>query len=789
MRGTAQRRTSLFAAGVMALPLVGFVGHAHIGHAAVGTAHHGSTSATTTPIPIDAPPPATTLVAAPDGSGEACTTQAPCSLTTAHAAAREAAGRKGHGEIDVVLEDGTYHLTRPLRLGTADSGTRRNRVVYRAADGATPILSGGRQVTGWRQLEGSKNWYADIPKGFDTHQLYIDGHRVPVASGLPSGRMLQTESGLISSTQVVDSWKNPSNVTAVFKGGNGPWTQTSCPITAIDGPNITLAEPCWHNLHLKALGVQEISWFDDPMGGFGGLGPWKTPTNFTNLYSGLSPGHWMIDRVAHRLYYQPRPHENPNEESVVVPALQTLLHIDGTPAHPVHDVTVEGLTFEYGTWTATDSPDGFPQMQADWYLTGKNANTMEGSCHYNKPKGSCPFAAWTRTPANVVLTSTSRVAMLGNTFTHLGGAGLDLYQGAKHDIVQGNEFTDIAAEGIQLGATNDPLPDKRYGGMRERWNTVDNNFIHDVANQYLGGCGIWIGYTTHSLITHNEIEHVPYTAISIGWGGWHQTVLYPDRNPNGNAYNVVSNNYLYDYMHTLGDGGAIYSNGSQATSWKTALQERRNVAYRGTNTDFTFYTDAASRYVKIGGNFAYFMPWDSFNTGGCHTVGHIRIFNNYFSQGGPAYPCFAYTDMTVSGDHSVCQVPDPSQAPVPVMTGAGLQSAFRGLVRRYRPEVDLVGPEQIVLGGGKVLISGSGFTPQSVVKFGGRTASKVQLLSANYLFATAPAAQGSGGTVPVTVTNAHGVSAVNQYSQLTYTANPTPCQASMGAGTTTALLS
>src|SRR5262249_11948843 len=144
-----------------------------------------------------------------------------------------------------------------------------------------------------------------------------------------------------------------------------------------------------------------------------------------------------------------------------------------------HDVTVSGLTFSYGTWTAPDLSDGFPQMQADWYLTGPHANTMEGTCHYNKPAGSCPFASWTRTPANVVLTSTSHVSMLGNTFIHLGGAGLDLYEGAKHDVVEGNEFTDIAAEGIQLGATDDPLPQDAYGGMRERYNTIADNYIHD----------------------------------------------------------------------------------------------------------------------------------------------------------------------------------------------------------------------------------------------------------------------------------------------------------------------
>lgn len=757
-------RTAFFAAGVAALPFLGFTAGAH-----------------QPPHSIDPPAYEVVAVASPHGAGEACTTDAPCSLETAQAKARADAPAM-NTDLHVVLEGGTYHLTKPVSLGPQDSGRHGYQVIYTAADGAHPILSGAKQITGWHQVAGSANWEAAIPAGFDTRQLYIDGKRMPIARGLPHGRLVQTSDGMIATSPDVDSWHNPSNVQAVFRGGNGPWTQTSCPVKSIVGTTVTMAEPCWHNLNLHGYGVQEVAWFTSPDDGFGGLGVWKTPTTFWNLYSAMTPGTWSIDRIAHKLYYQPRKGEDPRKEAIVVPALQTLLHVAGTKQHPVHDVTIQGLTFSYGTWLEPDTGNGFPQMQADWYLSGPGAPAHEGTCKYAKPRGTCPFASWTRTPANVVLTSTEHVSVVGNRFTHLGGAGLDLYRGATHDLVEGNEFTDIAASGIQLGATDDAYK------PREHYVTVADNYVHDVANQYLGGIGIWIGYSTHSLITHNEIDHVPYTAISIGWGGWHASVVSPNRNPNGNAYNVVSNNLMYDYMHTLGDGGAIYSNGSQATSWKTALYMRRNIAYRGTNTDFSLYTDAASQYVKVGGNFVYFQPWDSFNTGGCHTVGHIRIYNNYFSQGGPAYPCFPYTDMVKEKNTSVCQDPMPSEAPVPIMQGAGLEPAWRQLIRRDRPEVNLVGPAQIVPAGGKVLISGTGFTPDSVVRVGGHVARDVKVLSANYLFATAPQLQG-GGTVPVTVSNAHGKSAVNQYSQLTYAQNPQPCQASMGTGTTTALLS
>ncbi|HVW80975.1 MAG TPA: right-handed parallel beta-helix repeat-containing protein [Mycobacteriales bacterium] len=762
-------RTAYFAVGVALLPLLG-AGHPR----APGPTARASTATV----------PELDIVAAPDGAGVDCTYADPCSIDVAQEIlTARSTDPIWNADRDLVLENGTYRLTAPLRITAQESGHDGYRTVIRAAAGATPVLSGGREVSGWHQVPGSADtWEAAIPKRFDTRQLYIDGHRRPMATAKLGGvGLLQTGTGFQASEgKQIDSWVNPRNVQAVFRGGNGPWTQSSCPIASISGTTIRMAEPCWHNLHLKALGVQELSWFDDPMGGFGGLAPWKAPTYFQNLYSALSPGHWVIDRVAHELYYDPRKGEHLAAEEVEVPVLQTLLSVSGTASRPVHDVTVSGLTFSYGTWTEPDSANGFPQMQADWYLSGAHANTREGTCHYSKPAGSCPFASWTRTPANVVLTHTSDVSVVGNRFVHLGGAGLDLYRGARGDLVEGNEFTDVAASAVQLGATSDarsPL---------EHHVTVTENYIHQVANQYLGGVGIWIGYSTYSRITHNYIEHVPYTAISIGWGGWHQTVLAPNRNPNGNAGNVVSNNVMYDYMHTLGDGGAIYSNGSQATSWQTALQERHNVAYRGTNTDFTFYTDAASRYVKIGGNFAYFQPLDSFDTGGCHTVGHIRTFNNYFSQGGPAYPCFAYTDIVTSHNTTVCQQPTPAQAPVAVMREAGLSPAYRSLMGRYRPEVGLVGPAQLPASGGEVLISGGGFEPGSVVKFGDRAATKVRVLSGDYIVATAPP---GAGKVTVTVISAAGSSQRSAYSQLSYTKMPLPCQLSSGTGITTGLLS
>lgn len=65
--------------------------------------------------------------------------------------------------ITVLVRGGTYYLTEPLRFGPEDSGTPLCPITYRAYPGETPVLSGGRRITGWRSDDG-RIYFADIPE-------------------------------------------------------------------------------------------------------------------------------------------------------------------------------------------------------------------------------------------------------------------------------------------------------------------------------------------------------------------------------------------------------------------------------------------------------------------------------------------------------------------------------------------------------------------------------------------------------------------------------------------------
>ena len=81
----------------------------------------------------------------------------------------------------MLLADGVYQLSSTWKFTAADSGSAGHPVVWHAAPGAYPVISGATRVTGWMQEGASGVWSASVPAGSETRQLYVDGTRVPVA--------------------------------------------------------------------------------------------------------------------------------------------------------------------------------------------------------------------------------------------------------------------------------------------------------------------------------------------------------------------------------------------------------------------------------------------------------------------------------------------------------------------------------------------------------------------------------------------------------------------------------
>ena len=65
--------------------------------------------------------------------------------------------------VEVQFAAGTYRISAPLELGPQDSGTAAFPITWKAAAGATVVLSGGRTLTGTWVPDGGGIWRIDVP--------------------------------------------------------------------------------------------------------------------------------------------------------------------------------------------------------------------------------------------------------------------------------------------------------------------------------------------------------------------------------------------------------------------------------------------------------------------------------------------------------------------------------------------------------------------------------------------------------------------------------------------------
>ena len=66
-------------------------------------------------------------------------------ITRARDSVKKINGKMGE-DITVHLGNGTYELSVPVVFGADDSGMNGHKVIYKASEGNTPVVSGGRRI-------------------------------------------------------------------------------------------------------------------------------------------------------------------------------------------------------------------------------------------------------------------------------------------------------------------------------------------------------------------------------------------------------------------------------------------------------------------------------------------------------------------------------------------------------------------------------------------------------------------------------------------------------------------
>jgi len=525
------------------------------------------------------------------------------------------------GDIVVYLFPATYVIERPLRFDARDSGFNAHTVVYKAIQGQGIVISGGKPIGGWKRDTGNR-WKTQVDVQ-DLRHLYVNGVRAPRARGAaPSGMgrygdlaFIDGDVGHTASGETMAEWRNQSDIEL---GYYNSWGHMICKVRSITrdgsgGVKIAMQQP-WFTFASRKEGVQA-----------------KLPDYIENAFELLDePGEWYFDKPARSLYYIPRDGESMDTAQVVAPVLETLVEIVGTPDAPVHHIRFEGITFADATWL-TPSRIGHCDVQANFTMTPTNIGERDGFL-YNIHNEQ------TKSPGNVRLHAAHSIRFERCTFTRLGGAGIDVEHGSHDNVISGCRFFDISGSAVQIGDVQqeDHHPDDERLLVKD--NQVTNNLIERVGVEYQDSIGVFAGYTRGTVIAHNEIRHLPYSGISVGWGwgeedpggGNYPTIPYRyiTRTPAGN--DRIEYNHVHHVMSQRNDGGGIYTLSNQPGTIIRGNHIHDN-GRRGEREPGGIYLDEGSGYIEISGNLVYGVPKSmNYNNRAQDRIATCKEHDNYF---------------------------------------------------------------------------------------------------------------------------------------------------------------
>ena len=539
------------------------------------------------------------------------TRQSPkATLTSALRQAREwrrTEDNRIQGGITIYMEGGTYAFHEPVFIRPEDSGTKESPTIIRSVGDEKVILSGGISINGWKKQ--GKVWVADVPvfngRPLDFRQLWVNGKKAVRACD-------------------VEDFENMNRICSVDEKNEILYVPVVSIRRLIDNKGNLKAKYaemvlhqmwCVANLRIRSVEVQGDSAairFHQPESRIQFEHPWPRPMVTTDGHNSAFyltnarelqdvPGEWYHDIDARKVYYYPREGEKMQEAEVIVPAVETLVRVEGTLDRPVCHIRFEKITFSYTTWMRP-SEKGHVPLQAGMYLTdGYRIDPKMQRNYLNHPLDN---QGWLGRPAAAVrVAAAKQIDFERCRFEHLGSTGLDYEEAVQGGVVRGCLFRDIAGNGLLVGSFSpaahethlpyDPA-DRREVCTQQH---INNCYFTEIGNEDWGCLAIAAGYVGDVNIEHNEISEVPYSGISLGWG-WTQTV-------NCMRNNRVHANLIHHYAKHMYDVAGIYTLGSQPKSYVTenCVHSIYKPGYvHDPNHWFYLYTDEGSSFITVRDN-------------------------------------------------------------------------------------------------------------------------------------------------------------------------------------------
>ena len=524
------------------------------------------------------------------------------------------------GGIYIRLEEGVYAQRSSLFLRPEDSGTPDSPTVICAVDGAHPVISSGVAVTGWKrgcnhpsipEKLRQKIWSAEVPqignRRVETRQMWVNGHKVQRAAQFPDGGL----------EQMIDFNPEEQTITIpVSQNVNPKRLQNAGQLEMIVHQRWAIAI-----LRVKSIDAkdgQAVVRFHEPESHLEFAHPWPQPviggekgnssfclTNALELLD--QPGEWFQEYPSGTIYYYPQAGENMETAEVIIPALETLVTIDGTLSRPVKHIQFNGITFEHTSWIRP-SYQGHVTLQGGFPLLDAYKLQEPGL----PEKAELENQAWiTRPETAICVRGAEHIDFKHCTFRHLSSTGLDYEWAVTASSVEDCQFTDIGGTALLVGA----FPDGGFethipfipADVRELCShiTIRNNFISNVTNEDWGCVGIGAGYVRNMDISHNEVCHLNYSGICVGWG-W--TSL-----ESGMCNNRIEANYVHHFARRLYDAGGLYTLSNQPGSVmrNNRIEHLIEAPYATNDRAFYIYLDEATDGYTMENNWCPSERFDS----------------------------------------------------------------------------------------------------------------------------------------------------------------------------------
>ena len=502
------------------------------------------------------------------------------------------------GGVTLHLSSGNHFVYEPVFIRPEDSGTKESPTVITSAGDA--VISGGVRIEGWKKQ--GKFYVADVPafngRPLDFRQFYVNGKKAVRARDVSDFEDMHK---IINNDPENEILWVPAK--AVQKIKNAKY------------PEMVLHEMwCIANLRIRSIDIHGDSAavrFHQPESRIQFEHPWPRPMVTTTGHNSAfyltnamelldEPGEWYHDIETRKLYYYPQKGEKMTE--AIVPAVETLVNIEGTLDRPVSDIRFENVAFEYTTWMRP-SLLGHVPLQAGMYLT--DGYKLRPQMIRPDRNHKLDNQGWLGRPASAVMIKAANdIDFIGCRFEHLASSGLDYEWGTHGGLVENCLFTDIGGNGILVGSFSPAALETHFpydpADQREVCSnlTIYNNVVKNVTNEDWGTLGICAGYVKHIRIEHNEISDVSYSGINLGWG-WTQTV-------NCMRNNEVHRNLIYNFGKHMYDVAGIYTLGAQPKSYVT--ENCVHTIYKPSyvhdpNHWFWLYTDEGSAFITVKDNY------------------------------------------------------------------------------------------------------------------------------------------------------------------------------------------